>query len=155
MNFMNTKQAYDLQSAFKSIYGNQYGLSPELQAAMFQQGVSNLQPQFAGLQKSAVADLNQRGFNSAVPYGNVMSNMNTGYMRALQNLQQGITTQSMQAGENQRLQLFNQLGGLSTQMSLMELQKKLGEKGFMDFLGSLLGQGMNVAGTYAGIKLAQ
>ena len=153
MNFMNTKQAYDLRQAFKSIYGDSYGLSPQLQSAMFQQGVSNLQPQFAGLQKSAVADLNARGFNSAVPYGNVMSNMNTGYMRALQNLQQGITTQSMQAGENQRAQLFNQLGGLSSQMSLLELQKKLGQKGFMDFLGQLLGQGMNVAGTYVGMHI--
>jgi len=142
--------AYDPQQLFRSIYGNQYGLPQEYQNQLFQQGVSQINPQFAGMQKQGLSDLNQRGFNSAVPYSNMVSNLNTARGRTLYDLQNSITTQSMQAGEQQKGQLFGAANDYQTQVALMELQKRLGKKGFMDFLGMFLGQAGNVAAGWAG-----
>lgn len=175
--------AYNPRAIFESIYGKQFGLPQEYQNLLFQQGEAKLQPQFAGMQKQGLGDLNQRGFYSAVPYSNMVSNINSGYGRALTELQQGIAAQSAQAAEQQKSQLFgatssygsqselarqnNQydiglnnlsfehqkfLSNLSfdQQQQLMQLQKQLGKKGFMDFLGALLGQGGNIMAGWAG-----
>lgn len=142
--------ANDIVRMFEGIYGKQYGFSPEYQKLLFQQGVTNLQPQFASMGKSGLNDLNQRGFNSAVPYSNMQSNLNSQYGRSLGQLQQSISAQSGQAAEAQKASLFGQTSDFLSQYNLMQLQKRLGKKGFMDFLGNLFGQGADVLAGWAG-----
>jgi hypothetical protein len=140
----------DLSQAFHNVYGSQFGYSPEYQRLLMQQGITNLQPQFAGMQKTATSDLNQRGFYSAVPYSNMVSNINSGYGRALGNLQTGISVASGQAAEQQKASLFGATSNYLTQYNLAELQKRLSKKDFMDVLGQLVAQGSEVAMQFVG-----
>ena len=153
IDFMNTKQAYDTQNIFKSIYGDKgFGLPPELQRLLFSQGEANLKPQFDTLRKQSVAGLNDRGFNSAVPFSNMTSNLNSAYGRSLYDLQNSITTQSLEAGETQKANLFGALQGMNSMQFQAWLTKKMNEPGFMDVLGKLLGQGANIGAQKLGFN---
>jgi hypothetical protein len=142
----------DLQQAFKNVYGDQFGYSPEFQKLLFEQGKTNLQPQFNTMKQQGLSDINNRGFYSAVPYSNMVSNANAVYGRALGGLQSDISVASGQAAEQQKASLFGAQSQYLTAYNLAELEKRLSKKDFMDFLGQLTGQAAQVAMSYVGAK---
>jgi len=140
-----------IRSIWNQIYGNGgFGYSPFQQSTMFQQGVSDLQPHFQGIQRAGIGNLNRRGFYSRNPVSNLLSNTGANYSKALTDYRRGISIESGRAGEAQKANLFNTESGVEVQRYLLELQKKLGEKGFADFLMSILGQAPSVAARYLG-----
>jgi hypothetical protein len=153
MDWNQTKEAYDMQQAWEKIYGKTYGYSSDFQKQLFQQGVSNLKPQFEGMAKIGLGDLNQRGFNSAIPYSNLMSNVNSSYAKSLLDLQNSISAESGRVAESQKAARYGSESSFLSQWNLLALQKKLGQKGFMDFLGQLFGQAGNLGSEYAGMQL--
>lgn len=154
MGFMDSRQAYDLQDIFKSVYGDEgFGIPKRLQELYFKQGMDTLSPQFAALTKNSLAGANARGYSGPASYSNVMSNVNSAFGRAMASLQNSIMTQSMQAGEQQKELEFSALSNLQAIAFEAWLKKKMGKPGFMDLLGKLLGQAGEVGAFILGKKL--
>jgi len=129
----------DIQQLFRNVYG-QGGWSPEYQRLLYQQGLADIAPTYQSALRSGVADLNQRGFYSAIPYSNLAGRIGGDYMRALTDYRRGISLGSAQAAEQQKARMFDQMSGIVSQDFLYWLQKMANKKGFGDVLGQLIGQ---------------
>lgn len=136
----------ELQNIFRGAFGDRFGFSQQFQRQLFEDALSNLAPQFQAGQRAGTANLQARGFNTAVPFSNFLGQGQAAFTQAQGNIGRGIATASGQAGQRQRELLFGAQANLFTQESLLRLQKELGEKGFADFLGQLLGFGVQGAG---------
>lgn len=138
--------AQSLSDIFRSSFGGQFGFGRVEKRRLFEDALADIAPQFQAGQRAGIANLQQRGFGTATPISNFAGLSQAGFTQAQGDIGRGIAIESGRAGQRQRELLFGAQANLFTQEQLLRLQKELGEKGFGDFLGQLLGFGVQGAG---------
>ena len=85
---------YNPYTDWQQIHGEGFGFSPERLQRLFQSGAEDIEEKFQGIEKQSVADINERGFYSARPYGRMKARLGAAKLGELSDYRLGLTEQS-------------------------------------------------------------